>query len=213
MKILFIFTLLISMLMPSAMSRPVSYPGGWTSVITNNGDAHSAFIHYSPTAKYAVGLRTEYRRAGEYSLTSLQINNLLKRWNQKESQANLYLKTGAGIAVSNGGVSGDQTTPAIFSGVAFDWETRRYFFSYENRYIEAGDVDDLYMQFMRIGIAPYVAGFGSLHTWLMLELEHEPEDENTFTVTPILRFFKGVHLVEAGISNNNDATFNWTIRF
>lgn len=213
MKILFVFMLLISVLMPAAMSRPVSYPGGWTAIFMNNGDAHSALIHYSPSAKYSIGLRSEYRRDGEYSLTSLQMNNLLKRWNQKNSQANLYLQSGVGIAVSNSAMSGDQTAPAFFSGFAFDWETRRYFLSYENRYIEASDIDDFYMQNMRFGIAPYIAGFGSLHTWLMLEVEHEPEDEDTFTVTPILRLFKGVHLAEVGISSDNDFIFNWTIRF
>lgn len=213
MKILFVFTLLFSVLIPSAMSRPVSYPGGWTAILMNNGDAHSALFHYSPSAKYSIGLRSEYRRDGEYSLTSLQMNNLLKRWNRKNSQANLYLQSGVGVAVSNTSVSGDQTEPAFFTGMAFDWETRRYFLSYENRYIEASDIDDFYMQNIRLGIAPYIAGFGSLHTWLMLEVEHDPEDEDTFTVTPILRLFKGVHLAEAGISSDNDLVFNWTIRF
>lgn len=213
MRIFFLLLALASMTIPSAYSRPVSYPGGWTSIITNNGDAHSAFIHYSPTAKYAVGLRTEYRRANEYTLTSVQLNNLLKRWNNKDSQANFYLKSGAGLAVSNGGELGNQTEPAVFTGLALDWETRRYFVSYENRYIEASDLDDFFVQSARVGIAPYIADFGGLHTWLMLDVEHEPEDENTFTVTPIMRLFKGVNLVEAGISSDNDVVFNWTIRF
>ena len=203
----------ISLIHQSAWSRPVSYPGGFTAIFSNNGGQHSALVHYSPTAKYSVGLRSEYRRHQEYSFTSLQLNNLLKRWNKKDSQANFYIKSGVGYADRNSSRFQDGSSLAAFVGIAADWETRRIFTQYENTYIEAGSVDDRFIQRARLGVAPYIADFGKLHTWLMVEVEHEPEGENLFTVTPLVRFFKDVHLVEAGISNHNDVLFNWTIRF
>lgn len=194
-----------------ACARPVSYPGGWTVITENNGDVNSLLVHYSPTAKYSIGLRSEFRRETDYTLNTVQVNNLLKRWNKKQSQANIYLQSGVGIAIQTSGE--DEIEPAAFTGIAADWETRRYFVSYENRYIEAADLDNSFVQRARIGIAPYVADFGKLHTWLMLEVEHEPEDNETFTLTPLIRLFKGVNLVEAGISNQGDVLFNFTRRF
>ncbi len=179
----------------------------------NNGKEHSALIHYSPTAKYSIGLRSEYRRAKEYSLTGIQLTNLLKRWNKKDSQANVYVNSGIAYADRNSSRFKDDSGFGVFAGVSADWETRQYFSSYQARYVEAGSIDDFFIHKARVGITPYVAEYGNLHTWLMLELDHMPEGEDTFTITPLVRLFKDVHLIELGISNHNDALFNWTVRF
>lgn len=213
MQIIFIVLIFMSLFSHSVWSRPVSYPGGYTAILANDHSQHSALIHYSPTAKYSIGLRSEYRREAKYLLTAVQMNNLLKRWNQKESQANLYLKSGLGYADRHSSRLGDDSSLAGFIGLAADWESRRYFLSYQNRYIEAGSVDDSYMESARFGIAPYIADYGALHTWLMVEIDHEPESEDTLTVTPLVRIFKDVYLLEAGISNHNDVLLNMTIRF
>ena len=194
-------------------ARPVSYPGGWTSMLMNNGDMNSLHIHYSPSAKYSVGVRSAYHRDDDYWHNTLQVNNLLKRWNNKDSQANIYLKSGVGVAYSDAEEFDGKTEPALFTGIASDWEDRRFFISYENRYIEAGDIDDHFMQSARVGVAPYIGDYGDLHTWLMLEFEHEPEANDNFTVTPLVRLFKGVHLMEAGISNHGGVLFNYVIRY
>ena len=44
---------------------------------------------------------------------------------------------------------------------------------------------------MRIGWAPYEGSYGELHTWLMLQVEHLPENDDTTIITPLLRLFKG----------------------
>lgn len=196
-----------------AYARPVSYPGGWTAITENDGDANSLFVHYSPTATTSFGYRLEYQRDQEFTLNAVQMNNLLKRWNAKESQANLYLKTALGVACSDRGPLDGHTQPAGLVGLSADWEDRRFFTSYQNRYTEAGDIGDFFMQSFRIGVAPYVGDYGDLHTWLMLEVKHTPEGEHTFAVTPLLRFFKDVHLVEAGISHHGEILLNYTFRY
>ena len=196
-----------------AQARPVSYPGGWTAMVMNSGDANSVHLHYSPTAYTSVGVRSEYRRANEYQLNSVQMNNLIKRWNSKNSQANFYLKSGVGVAYSDAGDFDGETEAAGFTGIALDWEDRRYFTSYENRYIEAGDIDSSFMQSARVGIAPYIGDYGDLHTWLMLQVDHVPESDEQITVTPLVRLFKDVHLLEAGMSNQGDVLFNYILRF
>ena len=179
----------------------------------NDGDKNSAHIHYSPTAKTSVGYKFEYWRDKEFTLNAVQMNNLLKRWNQKHSQANLYLKSGLGIAYSDKGDFDGETSVAGFTGIAADWENRRFFTSYENRYTEAGEIDDFYQQSARVGFAPYEGDYGDLHTWLMLQVEHMPEADNNFTVTPLVRLFKDVHLLEAGMNNRGEVLFNYVLRY
>lgn len=214
MKRILLSCLVIGLLIsPLLNARPVSYPGGWTSMIINNAESHSFHVHYSPTIKYSIGYKLEYWRAQNFMIHAVQMNNLLKRWNRPRSQANLYLKSGLGIAHSFEENFESDTELAAFTGLAADWENQRFFVSYENRYTEAGDIDDFFMQSARVGLAPYIGDYGDLHTWIMIQAEHNPENSEKLTITPLLRFFKGVHLLEAGASLRGDILFNWIIRF
>ncbi len=214
MRIPLIYALLgMGLIIPSAHARPVSYPGGVTAMTVNNGDLNSAHIHYSPNANYSVGYKFEYWRDREFTFNGVQVNNLLKRWNMPASQANLYLKSGLGIAYSDKDGFDHETSAAGFTGLAADWENRRFFTSYENRYTEAGEIDDFYQQSARIGVAPYIGDYGDLHTWLMLQVDHAPENDHSITVTPLVRLFKGVHLLEGGVSNQGEILFNYVIRY
>lgn len=193
-----------------AEARPVSYPGGWTWMQMNNGDYSSVHAHYSPTFQDSIGLYSERNWGEDWHFTGLQYNRLVKRWNEKSSQANLYFKAGVGQADAFG--PGDVDL-AGFVGVAADWETRRWFASYEGRAYDLG-FNQTARQAARVGVAPYVGDYGDLHTWLMLEVENQPESETPTTVTPLVRFFYGVQLVELGFTPETDEfTFNWIVRF
>lgn len=196
-----------------AEARPVSYPGGMTAITTNNGDKNSLLLHYSPTAKTAIGYKMEYWRKGEYTINAVQANHLVQRWNKPGSQANLYVKGGAGIASDKFQDFSGNIDPAGFIGLATDWEDRRFFVSYENRYTDAGDYGDGFRQAARIGFAPYEGDYGDLHTWLIVEVEHAPEETDEVTVTPLVRFFKDVHLMEAGMRDDGSVLFNWIYRY
>lgn len=211
-----IFTILCFALLghySAALARPVSYPSGWTAMQMNDMDTHSLHVHYSPTAKYSIGYKAEYWRNKDWQFHGAQVNYLAKRWNQPSSQANLYLKTAVGIAHSDLGTFDSETEPAAFAGLAFDWEDRRYFTSYENRAYYAGDIDTFFMQKARVGVAPYIGDYGDIHTWLMLQVDHNPNNEDKISFTPLVRMFKGEYLAEAGISDDGDVLFNWIIRF
>lgn len=212
---LFLYTLVgMGLFIPPAHARPVSYPGGWTTMLMNDGDKNTAHLHYSPTAKTSLGYKFEYWRDKEFTLNAVQMNNLLNRWNGNDSQANLYLKSGLGVAHTHHDENSDtQISAAAFTGIAADWENRRFFTSYENRYTEAGGIDDFYTQSARIGVAPYVGDYGDLHTWLMVQVDHSPESKDNITVTPLVRFFKDVHLLEAGMNNHGEILFNYVFRY
>ena len=195
---------------PTAEARPVSYPGGWTVMQMNNGDGSSVHVHYSPTASDSIGFYAERNWAEDVQFTGLQYNRLLKRWNGPASQANAYLKLGAGEAEPFGDESGELSG---FAGLAADWETRRWFASYEARATDyAGNSSVRHSG--RIGVAPYIGDFGDLHTWLMLQVDNHPEADEPTTTTPLVRFFKGVQMVELGYTlESEELLANWIIRF
>ena len=208
---LLILSILINM--ASAEARPVSYPGGWTGVTMNDGERSSLYVHYSPSSKYSLGYKFEYWRDGEYAISALQVNNLLERWNDSNYQGNLYLKSGIGFAYSDQDRFDGEVEMAVYTGITVDWESRRLFARYGNRYMEAGAIDEFFMQSIRIGVAPYLGDYGDLHTWLMLDIDHKPEHDSPITATPLLRFFKGFHLMEIGLSTRGDILFNWMVRY
>ncbi len=197
----------------SIQARPVSYPGGWTVMAMNDGSVNTLHVHYSPTARYSLGYKFEYWRDRDFSLNAVQYNHLVQRWNKPESQANVYLKSGLGIATGLAGTQDGETNAAAFVGIAMDWEDRRFFVSYENRYTEAGKIDAFFQQSARLGWAPYEGDYGDLHTWLMVQVEHMPEGEHNITVTPLIRLFKDVHLLEAGLNNRGELLFNYVFRY
>ncbi len=211
-QIKYIFLLLL-VCCTVANARPVSYPGAWTAQTFNDGDRHVFNAHYSPTAYYAIGYNAEYIRDDKYQIHAIHMNNLLKRWNGEGSQANFYVQTGVGAAYSDEDEFDSHTELAAFMGISTDWETRRYFIQYQNRYLDAGNIADKFSQKLKAGIAPYVADYGSIHTWLMLELRHAPESEDQLVATPLVRLFSGPNLLEAGVSDDGDVQFNFVHRF
>lgn len=204
-RLILLFCLVFPM---TAQARPVSYPGGWTVMLMNDKDSNSAHVHYSPTAKYSVGVRHEYFRGSKANADTAQINYLVKRWNAPASQANLYLKSGAGIAYDDG-----EYEPAAFTGLAADWEDRRYFVSYENRFFYADDIEEFAKHKARIGWAPYEGDYGDLHTWLMLQADYDAGADDNFSVTPLVRFFKGTTMLEAGYNLDDGVQLNLIQRF
>ena len=201
--------LALTALAAPASARPVSYAGGWTVMQDNNGMYSSLLVHYSPTATDSIGLIAEQNWSMDATFTGLQYTRLARRWNAPQSQGNLYLKLGAGAADA---FEGGQKA-AGFAGLSADWETRRLFVSYDVRARDYG-FDQSVSHAARIGVAPYVAEFGKLHTWAMLQVENHPEADNPVQVTPLLRFFEGPLLVEAGYTLEEDRfLLNWIYRF
>lgn len=209
-RFFFLKILLVFLYSFSALARPISYSGGST-IMQNNGPINNSIhLHYSPSYKYSIGYRGEYYRKSQIALNGIQLNNLVKRWNMKDSQGNIYLKSSFGNANKSG-----QNQLYGFVGMASDFETRKYFISYENRYYKSdGDIISQFQQSARFGIAPYVANYGNLHTWLMLEIMHVPKfTGNELILTPLVRFFESSYLVEFGFSSNKKILFNFIKRF
>lgn len=202
--------LALTALAAPASARPVSYAGGWTLMQENNGMYSSLHAHYSPTATDSAGLYVEQNWDMDTTFTGLQYNRLVKRWNAPASQGNVYFKLAAGAASP---FEGGDTELASFAGLAADWETRRVFVSYDVRARDFGP-DESVTHAARLGVAPYVAEFGALHTWAMVQVENSPEADEPLTLTPLVRLFKGPLLIEAGYTvETEEFMLNWTWRF
>ncbi len=197
----------------AAQARPVSYDGGWTVIEQTDRQSTALWAHYTVTPKLSVGYRGEWDRRSDAVFQGGQATVLFKRWFGENHQANLYGFAGAGVAF---GVDDNPSgrRPAGFAGILADWETRRWFVSYRARAFEAGDVDGSFFQAARIGVAPYIGDFGDLHTWMMVEIDHRPDNPDPLGVTPLVRFFKGAALLELGWSITDDQPLaNFTYRF
>lgn len=199
--------------MHAAHARPVSYQGGWTVIEETDRQSTALWAHYTLNPKLSIGVRSEWDRKQDFILNGVQATYLVKRWFGENYQANVYAFGGAGAATGVDARAGI-TRPAGFIGVLADWETRSLFASYRARALEAGAADSSFMQAARLGFAPYEGDTGDLHTWLMVEVDHRPENDKPVGVTPLVRFFKGPALFEAGWSvTDNEPLINFTYRF
>lgn len=194
----------------AAHARPISYPGGFMLMLHNDGSQHGAEVDYTVTPKLAFGLHSQYDSEDDYQMHTVTMNNLLWRKNFPDAQANLFLMSGIGYAQTLGA---EEQSTAAHIGIEADWENRRFYTLYENRYVYAGDVSSAFTQKARLGVAPYVAESGALHTWFIVQVDHMPARDDKFTVTPLVRLFKDTNLVEAGISDDGDILLNWTHQF
>lgn len=183
-------------------------------MIKNDRFYNSIHAHYTLDTRHSIGARVQYDRERDYVFTGAQLNRLAKRWNKPDSQANIYGR----IAV--GAVFDETSLPfkrkdglGLFLGASADWETRRYYTSVAAEYWDNGAFGDFSIYHARLGIAPYVANSGALHTWFMIEGHNRPEHEDAFGVTGLVRFFKGPSLFEVGVDDTGEPMINYIHRF
>ena len=208
-RLLFLIVFFISI---NVFSRPVSYTGGTTFMAMNNGDRVSSHIHYSPKYFYSLGYKFEYWKDKDYVNHFLQSNYLVERFNNTDSQANIYLKTGIGTSTY---LEDDKDyNKSYFIAGSVDWETQKLYSNYEVRYSDIGNIEDFILHSGAFGFAPYVGNYGDLHTWALYTFQYnEDRNKNKFTHGPKLRFFKNTNLIEVGINNKKDLILNLIIRY
>ncbi|WP_222872708.1 hypothetical protein [Hankyongella ginsenosidimutans] len=79
--------------------------------------------------------------------------------------------------------------------------------------MKSGDLTESFTQSGRLGIAPYVANTGALHTWFMIEFDQRTDLPDKVGVTPLLRFFTGSALLETGwsVTDNRPSSTSPTV--
>ncbi len=174
----------------------------------NQGAEHNLDVIYTLTPHFGMGVHVATDTDDDITHIALAANGLLWRGNYPDAQANIFLLSGVGYSED------DHTSSALaYAGIETDWENRRFYTQYQNRYLYAGDVEKNFEQKVRLGVAPYIGEAGELHTWLIFQADHTPEEKENITLTPLVRMFYTTHLMEIGSSLDGDFLFNYTYQF
>lgn len=192
-------------LAPDALARPVTYPGGNMAMLEHRDETSMAETMRTLTPTFAVGWHDEWDGEDDFQFHGPMIAGLAKRWNMPDAQANIFWMAGAGAAFDDVASVETDAKPAAYAGFEADWENRRFYTLYQARAFWAEDIDKSFTQRARIGVAPYVAEAGALHTWAIVQIDHEPEDDTPVSVTPVVRLFWKTVLAEGGVSLDGDA--------
>ncbi len=182
----------------AAYANPVSFKDGWAIMPSYGGDWSDLQVNYSPTARLSFG-PSEYYREGEESSANFgigQINYLLKRWNELDSQGNLYASLGVGgrhDSLNNDGFAG-------YGALEANYETRRIYTLASAESLQSGQNVHFTRLRARAGISPYKAPLESLQSWLIVQLDYMPEMQDPTRVTPLVRFFYNNYALEVGSS-------------
>lgn len=189
----------------SADARPVTYPGGDMAMLEHRDGTTMLEGIRTLTPKFGVGWHAEWDSDDDFQFHGPMIAGLAKRWNMPDAQGNIFWTAGAGAAFDDVASLEGEVAPAAYAAIEADWENRRFYTQYQARALWAEGIDRTLMQRARIGIAPYVAEAGALHSWAILQLDYEPESDRPLTLSPVLRVFKGSLLAEAGASLDGEA--------
>ncbi len=182
-----------------ALAHPVTFEGGSMPYYEFKGDNHSVHFNHSFSNRFALGAHLNSiqdknkERLYYYSPTA---NFQIKRWNNPDSQANIYLLGGPAFEAGNKGA---------LVGYQLDWEDRRFYTATEGHFYEmSGSTDHSLMKF-RAGVAPYIAPFDGFHTFLILEAQREGfKSEEEWSFGPVARFFYDAYLAEIGVDNDGE---------
>jgi hypothetical protein len=178
-------------------AHPVIWKGGMASMLKVNNNNWDIETHYSLTYKDSIGVRMIDNKNYKKTIFMGKYNRLIKRWNMPTSQGNIYLSTGVG--------GGEKKEILPYAYMQADWETRRWYTFGMTEYLGGGT--PYYHTAMRGGVAPYLAEFDSIHTWLILQLSRtQTEKKEEWSLIPVIRVFKDTILVEIG-SNFKDKMF------
>lgn len=191
------------------MAHPVSFQGSTSLMSYNTEDENTVDLFYSVRSYLAVGVT--YQREDKTYFTVPRVNYLAQRWNNVDSQGNIYLSAGYGQERSY-----DQSLGVGFAAVDVDWESRHYYTAAAyNRYFRGDKEDisrpDFEMMKVRAGVAPYLGEFNEINTWLILQ--SEKRNDTAWELTQFVRLFYKNMLVELGAGFNGSYAFNYMMHF
>ena len=184
-----------------AFGHPVSFKGGFGVMPEYSPKRSELEINYSLTAQDAVGVSAIYAETKDGTATFVipRFNHRLYRKNEPESQTNIYVSGGVG-----GSMRGDASGLAGLVSIQGDFETRRVYTLLNLETLPSTGSIDLTRIRYRAGVAPYLAGFDDLNTWLILQVEYSPDMEDEWMATPLVRFFYRNYLLEMGASTRGE---------
>lgn len=195
-----------------ARPHPVSYKDAVGLMSYNNPEMNEIMLTYSLSPHFAVA--GTYLRTSESEFYIPRVNFLVKRWNNEDSQANIYFSGGTGyekFSSKNYGVS--------LAELGVDWESRKYYIYFDHLYLNrSNDQNSLLSDReynhskLRLGTAPFLADYSDLNVWLILQGEKHLNNSN-IEMTQFLRFYIKNTLWEVGARFDGGWAFNYMVHF
>lgn len=197
---------MVSFFGSSVWAHPVIYKNGMEFIGESQQRESRYNMHYSFSPKWSVGAEYYDFREDDVQVSSLQVNHILKRWNNLGSQANIYVTLGGGIFdVADSKLEGQWN-----GGVQADWESTKYYIESKYSHIEPEKHSALDFKSLRLGFAPYIPHQeGMINTWFILQWTQWNRDR--IQTTPMFRFFYQNVLFEIGHSLDGDWLFQFMI--
>lgn len=198
-----------------AHAHPVPYKGAWGLMSFNSPEMSELTLVHSFTSQVAAA--TTYLKKSESEFYFARLNWLAKRWNNEDSQANIYLSAGVGAENYR-----TESQTAGLAGLGMDWESRRYYVLFDHLYLHRDHPRNPmipnqgygYYKF-RIGTAPFLAEYDELNVWLIFQAEKYSgrNETNGVELTQMLRFYIKNSLWEIGARLNGGWVFNYMVHF
>lgn len=196
----------------SVEAHPVSFEGAWGLVSSATAKKSDFQAIYSFSPRFALAGYYLQERGSEFLIPRAHF--LLKRWNNLESQGNLYLLIGSGQEIYR-----SSSASARVYELSGDWESRKYYttlsYSRMDRDLrENPNWSEISIQSYqgRLGFAPYLGDYKDLSTWFILQADLRTDESET-SLTPLLRFYYRNVLWEMGSSFRGSWLFNFMIHY
>ncbi|MBL6719650.1 MAG: hypothetical protein O3A49_01550 [Candidatus Marinimicrobia bacterium] len=190
LRLFAIFFILLS----SISAHPVIFKNGNVFWIAQNPSFNDIRFGISKTSNWLIGGRFLEDRKSNETFALINNNYLAKRWNNRNSQANLYLLSSAGMNTKNSEIMGN-------IGMHIDWEDRQFMVM---QIIEYFSHNSSFVSNSRLAYSPYKVDYNRMSTWLIAHYSVEYQNEEyRHMFIPVIRLFKGNYLVEFGSNGNN----------
>lgn len=199
LRSLLVFIILLS----SISAHPVIFKNGKVFWVSQTPSFNDIRFGVSQTSNWLIGGRVLEDRKSNETFALINNNYLAKRWNSRNSQANIYLLSSVGVNTKNSKSMGT-------FGVHGDWENRQLMVM---QMLEYYSHNSSWVSSSRFAYSPYTVDYSKMSTWLIAQYRIEyNNDEFSYMFIPVVRFFKGNYLLEIG-SNGNDSFFTFMTHF
>tara|TARA_A100001388_G_scaffold200193_1_gene151418 strand:- start:37 stop:639 length:603 start_codon:yes stop_codon:yes gene_type:complete len=179
----------------SAISaHPVIFKSGKVFWLTQNPSFNDIRFGVSKSSNWLIGGRFLEDRNSNETFALINNNFLAKRWNKRNSQANLYLLSSVGLDTKNSKSMGT-------IGLHGDWEDRQFMVM---QMLEYYSYSSAVVSNTRFAYSPYTTDYSKTSTWLIAHYRVEySNNKYSYMFFPVVRLFKKNYLVEIGFNRDN----------
>jgi hypothetical protein len=196
-----------------AFAKPISFSDGWTFMHERDSEMIETDLYYAPKYWFSFGPTVSIARADD-KLTRresqvMHANFLLKRWNMRNAQANVFASYGLGQTKTTR-FSPDATTRDGFAALENretvhhvvlqgDYETRQFYSSFKfdahrtSSFLDRTDT-------AQIGFSPYAHDYDDLAVWFIAQVKKYRGLNDKTEGGAFVRLFRKNIWVELGVT-------------